>query len=362
MSASARLIPTPGSPAAMGFRMPAEWERHDATWFAWPHKLESWPGKFDPVPHVYAQIVKALAPHEVVNLNVAGPEMEAEARAILKQHGALLPSVRFHHFPTNDAWTRDHGPIFIVKDSGPGTRRDDIAIVDWKFNSWGDKYPPYDLDNLIPGRIADLLGLRRFEPGIVMEGGSLDVNGRGLLLTTEACLLNENRNPHLDRTQIEQYLCDYLGAVQVLWLGDGIEGDDTDGHIDDLSRFTDEHTIVTVVEDDRADSNHEILKENLERLKTLRDLDGRGFRIETLPMPDPVEFEDQRLPASYANFLIANEVVLLPTFRCAKDKVAAETLQRLFPKRRIVGIDCHDLVLGLGTLHCISQQQPAAYV
>jgi agmatine deiminase len=264
--------------------------------------------------------------------------------------------VFFHHIPTNDAWCRDHGPIFIQRDRDGGREQ---AIVDWGFNAWGGKYPPFDLDDIVPTRIGAELGLRVFAPGIVMEGGSLDVNGRGTLLTTESCLLNPNRNPGLDRREIERYLVDYLGVRRILWLGDGIEGDDTDGHVDDLTRFTDPRTVVTVVEDDPADSNYAPLRDNLERLRSMRDQDGEPFRIVTLPMPRPLEHEGQRLPASYANFYVANGVVLLPTYDPARDETARLTLQELFPTRRVVGIDCTDLVWGLGAIHCVTQQWPA---
>jgi agmatine deiminase len=232
-------------------------------------------------------------------------------------------------------------------------------VVDWGYNAWGNKYPPFDLDDQVPTHVAKLRGLPLFEPGIVMEGGSLEVNGRGTVLTTEACLLNPNRNPHLNKTQIEGYLRDFLGVRHILWLGDGIEGDDTDGHVDDLARFVSHDTIVTVVEEDPADNNHAVLQENLERLRHMRDQDGQLFRIVELPMPRRIEVEDQRLPASYANFYIANDRVIVPTFRDRNDAVALERLQRQFTDRRVVGIDSSDLIWGLGSFHCISQQEPA---
>jgi agmatine deiminase len=244
----------------------------------------------------------------------------------------------------------------VQRDGGHGREE---AVVDWKFNAWGDKYPPYDLDDVIPTRIAREYGLPVFHPGIVMEGGSIEVNGRGTLLTTEACLLNPNRNPTLDRHAIEGYLRAYLGVRHILWLGDGIAGDDTDGHVDDLTRFVDERTVVTVVEDDPADENYEPLRENLERLRGMRDQDGRPLRVVTLPMPRALFHEAQRLPASYANFYIANGVVLLPTYDAARDEEARRTLQELFPTREVIGIDCTDLVWGLGAFHCVSQQWPA---
>jgi len=336
--------------------MPPEWAPHRGTWLSWPHKEASWPGKFAPVPAVFARMIGELVAHEEVHINVAGPDMESDARDVLARATVPLARVFFHHIPTNDAWCRDHGPIFVQRDGNVGREQ---AIVDWGFNAWGGKYPPFDLDDVVPTRIGVELGLPVFTPGIVMEGGSLDVNGRGTLLTTESCLLNPNRNPELDRSDIEQSLRDYLGVRRVLWLGDGIVGDDTDGHVDDLARFTDSRTVVTVVEDDPADPNYAPLRDNLERLRAMRDQDGEALRVVTLPMPHPLEHEGQRLPASYANFYIANGVVLLPTYDPARDETARTTLQSLFPTRRVVGIDCTDLVWGLGAFHCVSQQWPA---
>jgi agmatine deiminase len=344
------------TPAELGYRMPAEWEPHRGTWLSWPHKEASWPGKFEPVPRIFAEMVRHLAPREEVHINVADAAMEAEVRMVLRSAGVSAANVCFHHIPTNDAWCRDHGPIFLQR-TVDGRREQ--AIVDWGYNAWGDKYPPYDLDDVVPQRIAAELGLPLFSPGIVMEGGSLDVNGRGTLLTTEACLLNPNRNPTLSRADIERYLRAYLGVTKILWLGDGIVGDDTDGHVDDLTRFVDPTTVVTVVEDDPADDNYQPLQENLARLRTMTDQDGRPLRIVTLPMPRPVEYAGQRLPASYANFYIANGVVLLPTYDPERDAVAQATLQELFPTRQVVGIDCTDLVWGLGAFHCVTQQWPA---
>ncbi|MDX2193614.1 MAG: agmatine deiminase family protein [Gemmatimonadales bacterium] len=344
------------TPAALGYAMPAEWAPHRGTWLSWPHKEASWPGKFEPVPRIFAEMVRWLAPREEVHVNVADAAMEAGVRAVLRAAAVPDANVFFHHFPTNDAWCRDHGPVFVQR-TVDGRREE--AIIDWGYNAWGGKYPPHDLDDVIPTKVGAAFGIPVFHPGIVMEGGSLDVNGRGTLLTTEACLLNPNRNPHLGRADIERYLRDFLGVRHILWLGDGIEGDDTDGHVDDLTRFVDETTVVTVVEDDPADPNHEPLRENLARLRTMADQDGRPLDVVTLPMPPRLEHDGQRLPASYANFYIANGVVLLPTYRCPADEVARETLQRCFPGRQVVGIDCTDLVWGLGAFHCVSQQWPA---
>jgi agmatine deiminase len=344
------------TPAELGYRMPAEWEPHRGTWLSWPHKEASWPDKFEPVPSVFSSMVRHLADHEEVHINVAGPAMEQDVRRLLADGGADSGNVYFHYILTNDAWCRDHGPIFIHRqDDG----RDSQAIVDWNFNAWGGKYPPYDLDDVVPSRVADELGVPAFHPGIVMEGGAIDVNGRGTLLTTESCLLNPNRNPQLERPEIEQYLRSYLGVSHILWLGDGIAGDDTDGHVDDLTRFVDPATVVTVIEDDPADENYEPLQANLERLRGMTDQDGRPLRIVALPMPRPLWHGGQRLPASYANLYIANGVVLLPTYDPGPDEQAQAVLQSLFPDREVIGIDCTDLVWGLGAFHCVTQQWPS---
>jgi agmatine deiminase len=337
--------------------MPAEWEPHRGTWLSWPHKEASWPGKFRLVPPVFARMVTLLADHEEVHINVAGPAMEGEVRRLLADAGSDTGNVFFHYHPTNDAWCRDHGPIFV---QGGDRLANSQAIVDWGFNAWGGKYPPYDLDDVIPTRIAEELGLPVYHPGIVLEGGSIDVNGRGTLITTEACLLNPNRNPSLTRSEIEAYLEKYLGVSRILWLGDGIVGDDTDGHVDDLTRFVDPTTVVTVVESNPGDENYEPLQENLERLRGMTDQDGRALDIVTLPMPRPLWHEGQRLPASYANFYIANGIVLLPTYDPDNDDEARTTLQRLFPERQVIGIDSADLVWGLGAFHCVTQQWPLA--
>jgi agmatine deiminase len=344
-------------PAALGYRMPAEWEPHKGTWFTWPRPDGiSFPDKYETVPPVYAALIKELVRVEDVHINVWNAEMENWVRGILTKLHTALDRVFFHHFPAYEPWCRDHGPIFLVKDGSAARER---AIVDWGYNAWGGKYPPFDLDDQVPQRVAELLRLPLFSPGIVLEGGSIEVNGRGSLLTTEACLLNPNRNPHLGKAQIEQILKNYLGVTNVLWLGEGIIGDDTDGHIDDLSRFTDSRTIVTVVEEDPQDENHPILQENLRRLHSLKDQNGQAFRIVELPMPGWIEHQGQRLPASYANFYIANGIVLVPTYRSPNDARALEILEPLFPERRVIGIDSMELIWGLGSFHCISQQEPA---
>ncbi|MEW6304890.1 MAG: agmatine deiminase family protein [Verrucomicrobiota bacterium] len=345
------------TPAQLGYRMPAEWEPHVGTWFTWPRPEGiSFPDKYDTVPPVYAELIRHLTQVEEVNINVWNAEMEAWVRELLLKLRTPLERVRFHHFPSYEPWCRDHGPIFLVREHQGKRER---AIVDWGYNAWGNKYPPFELDDAVPQHVAKLRNLPLFSPGIVMEGGSLEVNGRGTVLTTESCLLNPNRNPHLNKEQIEQYLRDFLGARHVLWLGDGIAGDDTDGHIDDLTRFVNASTLVTVVEEDPADANHTVLQENMKRLRTLRDQDGQPFRIVELPMPGLVEYQGQRLPASYANFYIANGIVLVPTYRHANDARALKILQREFPDRRVIGVDSTELIWGLGSFHCISQQEPA---
>jgi agmatine deiminase len=345
------------TPAELGYRMPAEWEPHVGTWFTWPRAEGiSFPDKYDTVPPVYAALIKELIRVEEVHINVWDDEKELLVKELLHLHQTPLERIHFHHFRAYEPWCRDHGPIFLVRERD-GNR--DRAVVDWGYNAWGGKYPPFDLDDQVPQHVARYRTLPLFSPGIVMEGGSIDVNGKGTLLTTEACLLNPNRNPHLNKTQIEQYLKDFLGVRQVLWLGEGIIGDDTDGHIDDISRFVDANTIVTVLEEDPTDANYPILRENLRLLKTFRNEKGEPFRIVPIPMPGVVQHEEQRLPASYANFYIANELVLAPTYRSSNDQQALEILQSVLPNRRVVGIDSTELIWGLGSFHCISQQEPA---
>ena len=339
-------------PAALGYRMPAEWGPHAATWLSWPRRDGiSFPDAFDRVLPTLRLMVEALLTSEPVCINVGDERHEAEARAALG--GGPLEGVTFHHIPTNEPWCRDHGPIFLTRNEEPR-----LAIVDWDYNAWVGKYPPCDLDEVVPTRIGEILSAPVFSPHMILEGGSIDVNGAGTLLTSESCLLNPNRNPSLRRAEIEQRLRDYLGVREILWLGDGIEGDDTDGHIDDLARFVAERIVVTVVEKSRDDANYEPLHENLKRLRAMK-VDGEPLEIITLPMPGRIVREDQRLPASYANFYIASKCVLLPTFADPNDDEAVEVLHRLFPSRRIVPIDCRELIWGLGAFHCLTQQQPA---
>ncbi|MEP6664273.1 MAG: agmatine deiminase family protein [Verrucomicrobiota bacterium] len=344
-------------PADLGYRMPAEWEPHAGTWFTWPRPDGiSFPDKYDSVPPVYANLIRELAQVEEVNINVWNAEMENSVREILRKEKTPLDRVRFHHFPAYEPWCRDHGPIFLVRDNAGKRER---AVVDWKYNAWGGKYPPFDLDDAVPQHVAKLRGLPLFSPDIVMEGGSIEVNGSGTLLTTESCLLNPNRNPHLSKAEIEKYLGDYLGVTNVLWLGDGIVGDDTYGHIDDLARFVNPTTVVTVVEEDPTDANYELLQENLKRLRAMQNEKKQLLRVVKLPMCGVIEQDGQRLPASYANFYIANEIVLVPTYRHANDKRALSILQKEFPGRRVIGIDSTELIWGLGSFHCISQQEPS---
>jgi agmatine deiminase len=330
--------------------MPAEWHPHAATWLSWPRPDGiSFPDRYQEVLPTLGEMVRTIAPHEPVHINVRSEEVESIARRTVGE----TPNVFYHRIPSYEPWCRDHGPIFV-------TRGHQLAIVDWRYNAYGNKYPLHDDDDAVPQRVADLLGFPLFSPGIVMEGGSIDVNGAGTLLTTTSCLLNPNRNPHLNQQQIEQYLRDYLGVSNVLWLGDGIAGDDTDGHVDDLARFVNPTTVVTVVEQDPRDDNYRPLQENRKRLHAMRDQDGQPLRVIELPMPGLIEHHGQRLPASYANFYIANHVVLLPTYRNpTTDKAAVDTLQNLFPDRRVVGIDSTNLIWGRGSFHCLTQQQPA---
>lgn len=342
------------TPAQQGYFFPAEFARHDATWLSWPHKEASWPGKIETIYPIYARFIKAVAEGERVCINVADEVMKQKALRHLQAVEADLNRVEFFLHPTNDAWCRDHGPAFLIN---PAEKKK--MIVDWGYNAWGGKYPPFDLDDVVPTRIAHHYHIPVVHPGIVMEGGSVEFNGRGTLLTTTACLLNPNRNPHLNQEQIEAYMRGYYGVTNILWLGDGIIGDDTDGHIDDLTRFVSEDTVVTVVEHNRSDENYAPLKENVELLEKLKLENGRSIKIVELPMPAPVVYEDQRLPASYANFYISNNYVVVPTFRDKQDDVALDILQKHFPDRTVLGLDSWDIIWGLGSFHCLSQQEPS---
>jgi agmatine deiminase len=343
------------TPKSLQLHFPAEFAPQSAMWLSWPHKEASWPSKIDAIYPVYARFIGEVAKGQKVRINVADEAMKAFAEKHLLEVSGQLQNVEFYFHPTNDAWCRDHGPAFVVN-----YEKKEKAIVDWGYNAWGDKYPPYDLDDVIPTLIGKEFGLKVFHPGIVMEGGSVEFNGKGTLLTTTACLLNKNRNPHLSQSQIEQYLIDYYNVGNILWLGEGIVGDDTDGHIDDITRFVDESTVVTVVEENKSDENFTILQDNLALLKKMRLENGKQLNIVELPMPAPVVYDDQRLPASYANFYIANDVVVVPTFRDAKnDDRALTILQDCFKTRKVVGLDSTDIIWGLGSFHCLSQQEPA---
>lgn len=341
------------TPKELGFYFPAEFAQHEATWLSFPHKEASWPGKIDTIYPNYSVFVKELALSEKVRVNVNDQAMKAFAVKHFEKAGVDMKQVEFFIHPTNDAWCRDHGPAFLLN-----KKSSEKVIVDWGYNAWGNKYPPYDLDDVIPTLIAKQFNLPVFYPGIVMEGGSVEFNGKGTLLTSTACLLNPNRNPHLNQEQIEKYLCDYYGAEQILWVDEGIIGDDTDGHIDDTVRFVNENTVLTVVEEKKNDENYELLQHNLKQLKQMRLLDGQQLNIVELPMPDLIIYEEQPLPASYANFYIANKSVIVPTYRCAKDDKALQIIQQCFPDRKVVGIDSTDIIWGLGSFHCLSQQEP----
>ena len=360
-----RKTPLPASeqsPTALGYRMPAEWERHAATWLGWPHNTTDWPGKFGPIPWVYGEIVRKLAPGETVRILVNSRMREAAARRVLERVGVDPGRVQFLRFPTNRGWTRDSGPIFVHTDEPEPA----VAIVRFHFNAWA-KYPDWKRDARIPELAARKLHLQLFDVQqrgrrVVLEGGAIDVNGRGTLITTEECLLDplvQIRNPGFTRTDIETVLCQTLGITNVLWLGRGIAGDDTHGHVDDLCRFVGAHRVVLCRERNPDDANYPALEENRERLEDMRAEDGSRLEVIDLPMPAPLAFDGRRLPASYANFYIANDVVLVPTFNDPQDRVALGILAELFPDHPVVGIHAVDLVWGLGTLHCLTQQEPA---
>ncbi len=352
------------SPAALGYRMPAEWEPQRATWLAWPHNRSDWPGKFEPIPYVYAEIVRHLARAARVELIVNDEASESRARAILT-HASVLPAleprIAFHRWPTNRGWLRDSGPIFVKHKTGK------VALTNWTFNAWA-KYKNSQLDDQLPNHISSTLDCPVFDAPpnasrpMVLEGGSIDVNGRGLLLTTEECLLSstQQRNPGLSREQIESTLSTMLGIKKVLWLERGIVGDDTHGHVDDIARFVGPRMVLAASEADPSDDNHFILKENLKRLKKMTDTTGKALEVIPLPMPAPVVFKGQRVPASYANFYISNRTVLVPTFDDPNDLPALNTIQRVLPKHRVIPIYCGDLIWGLGAIHCMTQQEPAA--
>jgi agmatine deiminase len=357
--------------------MPAEWEPHTATWLSWPRREGiSFPGgtAYDKAMPAFAKMVHALADSEPVHINVCDAAHEADVKRILSRAGAKVAHVTYHHIPINEPWCRDHGPIFVTRAEEPK-----LLALDWDYNAWGFKYPPFDDDDYVPTAIAQKLGFPVEYPGMILEGGSIDVNGEGVVLTTRSCLLNPNRNPDLSQAQIEQRLRDWLGIREIIWLGDGIEGDDTDGHIDDIARFVSSDEIVCAYEEDEGDPNHEPLKSNFEHLASMAADGSTGhvaaedeeeeehggdtplprFDVHKLPMPQKIVRDGQRLPASYANFYIANKVVLLPTFSDTNDRWAAAIMEKVFPGRKIVSIDCRELIWGLGAFHCLTQQMPA---
>lgn len=348
------------TPNALGYKMPAEWEPHAATWLGWPHELTDWPGKFAPIPWAFAEIVRTLSQVERVFLMVESREAESRVQMIIKKAGANLGAVDFFRVPTDRGWMRDSGPICVKNSSGA------VAYNNFVFNGWA-KYPNHKKDAAVVAKANQQLQRPVFIPihngrRVFLEGGSIDVNGRGTLLTTEECLQSkiQERNPGFTKGDYEKIFLEYLGVTKVLWLGNGIAGDDTHGHVDDLTRFVNDTTVVTILEENRDDANYSALQDNLQRLKSMTDQDGKSLQVETLPMPAPVYFDGQRLPASYANFYIANKLVIVPTFNDPNDRVALNILAKLFPDRQVVGILCRDLVLGLGTLHCMTQQEPVA--
>ena len=335
-------------PSSLGYRMPAEWERHQGTWISWPKDPNTFPGDILPaVEASYAKMVREIGWDEEVKVLVDNAMMEARAKSLTGNGG----DVSFHHIKTVDVWVRDYGPIYV--------KGEDCALVKWVFNAWGNKYDDLKPDNEAGEAIAASTGLRIFRPGIVLEGGSIDANGKGTLLTTEQCLLNPNRNPQMGKAALEEVLGANLGVTKVIWLGKGVEGDDTDGHVDDIARFVGPRKVVAAVEPDRADPNNAPLKDNLRLLEGSTDQDGRSLEVVELPMPQKAQFADGRLPASYLNFYVGNKAVLVPTFGGKSDAVALKTFESLFPKREVIGIDCRALVFGLGTLHCVTQQIPA---
>lgn len=352
-------MPDVKSPAALGYRMPAEWERHAATWLGWPHNPTDWPGKLDTIRWVYGEMVRKISPGETVRMLVNSRAEEKLARRYLAQAGADTRRVDFVVHPTNRGWTRDTGPVFVRRKRGK-------AIVHFHFNAWA-KYPDWQKDRRVPEAAARHLNQPLFHAQaagkpFVLEGGGIDVNGRGTLLTTEECYLDPKtqvRNPGLSRDGFETALRDALGVTNIFWLGGGVVGDDTHGHVDDICRFVNPTTVVLIREDNRKDINYRPLAENWDRIQDFRLEDGSRPDVVALPMPGPLFFDGERLPASYANFYIANSCVIVPTFNDPHDRVALGILGELFRDRPVVGIHCVDLVLGFGTLHCLTQQEPA---
>jgi len=353
-------LPDSDTPKQLGYYFPAEFAPHRATWLSWPHKEESWPGKIDKIYPNYSLFIKYLSQSEKVCINVNDEAMKNFAIDCLQKQNVNINNVEFFFHPTDDAWCRDHGPAFLIrkKNTSPSGDRG-LIIVDWNYNAWGNKYPPFDHDDVIPTLIANHFNIPVYHPGIIMEGGSVDFNGKSTLITSKSCLLNENRNKGYTQEKIEWFLYNYYGVDQVLWIDDGIVGDDTDGHVDDTVRFFNEDSVIAAVEENKNDANYNILQHNLKQLNEMRLINGKQLNIVELPMPDEVIYQHQRLPASYANFYISNKYVIVPTFRCNKDDKALQIISDCFPTREIVGIDSTDIIWGLGSFHCLSQQEPA---
>lgn len=344
------------TPKQLGYHFPAEWEKHEATWLSWPHNTETWPGeRLSGIMPAYMAFIKAVAAGEQVRINVTNEKMKDRIRFLMDDYEVEPENIVFYDHPTNDSWCRDHGPAFLINPNGDPKK----AIVNWEYNAWGGKYPPFDKDNQISQKIAKALDLPLYSPGIVMEGGAVEFNGKGALITTASCLLNKNRNPHLSKIEIENYLVEYYGVDQIIWLEEGIAGDDTDGHIDDLVRFVNEDTVIAVYENDRADDNYQVLKDNIRTLNRQRLLNGKQLTVVEIPLPDAVFSEGLRMPASYANFYIANEAVIVPVYGDEADQIALNTLREFFPDRKTIGIDSTEIIWGLGSFHCLSQQEPA---
>ncbi len=341
------------TPRELGYRFPAEWEKHSATWLSYPHNEASWPGKIHTIFPYYHRFIHEISLGEAVHINVNDSAMAESVFKALSGSDTNMERIFIHLHPTNDAWCRDHGPAFLVQPQAEHSK----IIVSWEYNGWGGKYPA-ELDNQIPDRIGALYHIPVFHPGIVMEGGSVDFNGKGTLLTTTSCLLNKNRNPQLNQLEIEKYLLDFYGVEQVLWLGEGIEGDDTDGHIDDLTRFISEDTVITMVEHSKSDANYKPLQENLKTLSKFRLINGKQLNIIEIPMPEPMYYENQRLPVSYANFYIANAGLMLPVFGCNQDDLAVAILEKYIKDRPVIPLDSVEIIWGLGSWHCLSQQEP----
>jgi agmatine deiminase len=346
----------PVTPRSLGYSMPAEWARHRATWLSWPHNQETWPTQLEKVREVWVQMICALSPHERVYLLVNDERAEQDVSVRLVRARAAMENVTLLKISTVDVWMRDYGPTFLTRAS----RENPLAFNDWIFNGWGGKYQSYEDDERVTREVAALLKVPVFEQKVILEGGSIEVNGAGTCLTTEQCLLNKNRNPHLSRLQIETLLEDSLGVTHVVWLGEGIVGDDTDGHIDDIARFVNPTTVLCAIEADSNDENYGFLQDNYERLQHAEDQNGTKLSIVPLPCPRPLYYEGARLPASYANFYIANNIVLVPIFDDPSDAQALGILQQLFPEREVIGLRCNEVVAGLGAIHCVTQQEPAA--